>query len=65
MANSKNFDPKISLKSTSERSISDPIVEPEVKEEEAPTPQRMIDALYYVLMERLDNIEQKIDKLNG
>lgn len=65
MANSKNFDPKISLKSTSERSISDPIVEEEVKEEEAPTPQRMIDALYYVLMERLDIIEKKIDELHG
>jgi tetrahydromethanopterin S-methyltransferase subunit G len=32
---------------------------------ELPTPQLMIDSLYQILMKRLDEIEEKIDKLNG
>jgi tetrahydromethanopterin S-methyltransferase subunit G len=41
------------------------VPEEPVEEAELPTPQLMIDSLYQILMKRLDEIEEKIDKLNG
>ena len=51
---------------TSSRSLTDPVPEPELeKDPNAPTAEVMIDALYNILMTRLDQIEKKIDELNG
>lgn len=60
MPNSKNFSTEFLTKSTSSRSISDPLPEPEL-EENKPTAEQMIDALYGILMVRLDKIEEKIN----
>jgi hypothetical protein len=65
MADPKNFATQFLTKPTSSRSLTDPVLEEEIKEEELPTPQLMIDSLYQILMKRLDEIEEKIDKLNG
>jgi hypothetical protein len=67
MADSKNFATQFLTKPTSSRSLTDPVPEEEIKEEEPdlPSPQLMIDSLYQILMKRLDEIEEKIDKLNG
>jgi tetrahydromethanopterin S-methyltransferase subunit G len=65
MADSKNFAPQFLTKPASSRSLTDPVPEEEVEEAELPTPQLMIDSLYQILMKRLDEIEEKIDKLNG
>jgi hypothetical protein len=66
MADPKNFATQFLTKPTSSRSLTDPVPEEEpVEEAELPTPQLMIDSLYQILMKRLDEIEEKIDKLNG
>lgn len=66
MADPKNFATQFLTKPTSSRSLTDPVPEEEPAEEtELPTPQLMIDSLYQILMKRLDEIEEKIDKLNG
>jgi hypothetical protein len=66
MADSKNFATQFLTKPASSRSLTDPVPEEEPTEEaELPTPQLMIDSLYQILMKRLDEIEEKIDKLNG
>ena len=66
MADSKNFATQFLTKPTSSRSLTDPVPEEEIKEEpDLPSPQLMIDSLYQILMKRLDEIEEKIDKLNG
>lgn len=65
MADSKNFAAQFLSKSSSSRSLTDPEPpEPEIEKLE-PSPQQMIDALYRVLMERLNEIEKKIDEING
>ena len=66
MADSKNFATQFLTKPASSRSLTDPVPEAEPLEEAGlPTPQVMIDSLYQILMKRLDEIEEKIDKLNG
>jgi hypothetical protein len=66
MSNPKNFAAQILTKSASSRSLTDPVPEPELeKDPNAPTPEIMIDALYNIMMQRFDEIEKKIDKLNG
>ena len=65
MADSKNFATQFLTKPASSRSLTDPVPEEELKEAELPTPQLMIDSLYQILMKRLDEIEEKIDKLTG
>ena len=65
MADSKNFATQFLTKPASSRSLTDPVPEEELEEAELPTPQLMIDSLYQILMKRLDEIEEKIDKLNG
>jgi hypothetical protein len=66
MGDPKNFATQFLTKPTSSRSLTDPVPEEEIKEEaDLPTPQLMIDSLYQILMKRLDEIEEKIDKLNG
>lgn len=64
MSDLKNFSQQFLLgsRSSEPRGIAD--VDPVVSEgEELPSPQFMIDALYYALMERLDVIEAKLDRL--
>lgn len=61
MANAKNFLGDFSKKPTSGRSLTD---EP-VQDPEQPSPEQMIDALYFVLMERLDRIEELIKGTHG
>jgi hypothetical protein len=65
MGNPKNFAPQFLQKPASERSLTDPVPEEEPEDPNTPTPEIMIDALYQILMKRLDVIEEKIDKLNG
>jgi hypothetical protein len=65
MADSKNFATQFLTKPASSRSLTDPVPEEELEEAHLPTPQLMIDSLYQILMKRLDEIEEKIDKLNG
>jgi hypothetical protein len=65
MADPKNFATQFLTKPTSSRSLTDPVPEEQSEEAELPTPQLMIDSLYQILMKRLDEIEEKIDKLNG
>jgi hypothetical protein len=66
MADSKNFATQFLTKPASSRSLTDPVPEAEPLEEpDLPSPQLMIDSLYQILMKRLDEIEEKIDKLNG
>jgi hypothetical protein len=64
MSNSKNFASQIFAKSSSSRSLTDPVpIEEEALEEpELPTPQEMIDSLYAILMQRLDKIESLLTK---
>jgi hypothetical protein len=59
MSDAKNFASQVFQKSASSRSLTDPVPETEepIEQEQLPTPQYMIDSLYYVLMERLDKIE--------
>jgi len=58
MSNSKNFATQFLTKSSSSRSLTDPVPEQEEPlEEDVPTPQEMIDSLYRILMQRLDKIE--------
>ena len=58
----KNFDGFIQNPAPSSRGIAD---EPSVpnRQEEGPTPQQMIDALYYVLTERLDRLESQLNTI--
>jgi hypothetical protein len=63
MSNSKNFATQFLTKSSSTRSLTDPVPEiEEPLEEDVPTPQDMIDSLYRILMGRLDKIEELIQK---
>ena len=62
MGNTKNFAPQFLQKSASERSLTDPVPEEQLEEPNTPTPEVMIDALYNILMERLDKIEALIQK---
>jgi hypothetical protein len=66
MSGFENFSPEILMGSrpSGSRGIADesPVVDelaPDV-----PSAQQMIDALYYALMERLDVIEAKLDRLS-
>ena len=68
MSDLKNFSPDFLMGSrpSVSRGIADDSVQDEVVGEAVPTPQVMIDALYSVLMERLDAVEAKLDRLlNG
>jgi hypothetical protein len=61
----ENFSPEIIMgsRASGSRGITDdPIVE-ETTDEPVPSVAEMVDALYYILMERLDVIEAKLDKL--
>ena len=63
MSNSKKFSGEfLENPAPSSRGIAD---EPSVpnRQEEGPTPQQMIDALYYVLTERLDRIEGQLNTI--
>lgn len=62
MGNPKNFAPQFLQKPASERSLTDPVPEPELEEPNAPTAEVMIDALYNILMKRLDAIEELLTK---
>lgn len=64
MGNPKNFATNFTQKQPSSRSLTDPVTEePEVTEEaQEATPQQMVDALYYILMQRLDHIEHLIQE---
>jgi len=66
MSGFENFSPEFIMGSrpSPSRGITDEHVEPE-SSEPVPTAQVMIDALYYALMERLDVIEAKLDRLLG
>lgn len=59
MPDSKNFAAQILGKSTSSRSLTDPVPEPEekIEEPELPSAQLMIDSLYQIMMERFDKLE--------
>ncbi len=57
MPDSKNFAAQILGKSTSSRSLTDPVPEPKEEEPELPSPQLMIDSLYQIMMERFDKLE--------
>jgi hypothetical protein len=62
MADLKNFSIDFEQKSSSSRGIADA---PEPEAEPAPrvpSAQEMIDALYYYLEKRLNEIEAKVDK---
>lgn len=65
MSDLKNFSPDFLMGSrpSVSRGIADAPVQDEVVDDAVPTPQVMIDALYSVLMERLDVIEAKLDRL--
>lgn len=58
----KNFGGNFIKSSPSSRGIAD---EPSVpqEQEESPRAEEMIDALYYVLMERLDRIEKQLQTI--
>jgi hypothetical protein len=63
MSNSKNFATQFLTKSSSTRSLTDPVPEiEEPLEQDVPTPQDMIDSLYQILMQRLDKIESLIQE---
>lgn len=63
MPNPKNFAPQFLQKPASERSLTDPVPEPELEADpNAPSAEVMIDALYNILMKRLDAIEQLLNK---
>lgn len=66
MADFKNFAAEILGTSTSQRGLTDPIPEP-VEEVVQVTPEiaEMIDALYNILMVRLDKIESLLNKISG
>jgi hypothetical protein len=61
----ENFAAQFLQKAPSSRSLTDPVPEEELEEPDVPSAQLMIDSLYQILMKRLDEIEEKIDKLNG
>ncbi len=65
MSGFENFSPEFLMGSrpSVSRGIADGPVEDVAVAEDVPTPQVMIDALYYALMERLDAIEAKLDRL--
>jgi len=65
MSDFKNFSPEFIMgsRTSASRGITDEHVEVE-DSEPVPSPQQMIDALYYALMERLDAIEAKLDRLS-
>lgn len=63
MGNSKNFATQILGKSTSSRSLTDPVPEEvleEAPQDDFPPAQIMIDTLYNILMQRLDHIEHLV-----
>jgi len=62
MPDSKNFATQIFTKSSSSRSLTDPVPEEKSEEPELPSAQLMIDSLYQIMMERLDKIEALIQK---
>jgi hypothetical protein len=62
MSDSKNFAAQILGKSTSSRSLTDPVPEPKEDEPELPSPQLMIDSLYQIMMERFDKLEALVQK---
>ena len=64
MSDFKNFSPDFLMGSrpSVSRGITDEVVEP-VPSEVEPSAQVMIDALYFALMDRLDVIEAKLDRL--
>ena len=62
MPDQKNFATQFLGKSTSSRSLTDPVPEEKLEEPELPSAQVMIDSLYQILMERLDKIEALIQK---
>lgn len=62
MGNDKNFPPQFSQKQPSNRSLTDPVPEPEVDQPPQISSEQMIDALYYILMQRLDHIEHLIEE---
>jgi hypothetical protein len=63
MANSKNFAPQFLQKPASERSLTDPVPEPELEADpNTPTAEVMIDALYGIMMKRFDAIEELLKK---
>jgi hypothetical protein len=66
MSGFENFSPEFIMGSrpSGSRGITDEHVEVEASEA-VPSPQVMIDALYYAMMERLDVIEAKLDRLLG
>jgi hypothetical protein len=66
MSDLKNFSPDFLMGSrpSVSRGIADEPVQEEVVDDSVPSPQVMIDALYYALMERLDAIEAKLDRLS-
>jgi hypothetical protein len=61
----ENFAAQFLQKAPSSRSLTDPVPEEKLEEPDVPSAQLMIDSLYQILMKRLDEIEEKIDKLNG
>lgn len=66
MSDLKNFSPEFLMGSrpSASRGIADGPVQEELVDDSVPTPQVMIDALYHALMERLDAIEAKLDRLS-
>jgi len=63
MSGFENFSPEFLMGSrpTASRGITDdPVVE---EESDTPPVHVMVDALYYALMDRLDAIEAKLDRL--
>lgn len=65
MADAKNFAASFSQKQPSSRSLTDPVPEEEELEQTPQTsPEQMIDALYYILMQRLDHIEHMIEEID-
>ena len=65
MSDFKNFSPDFLMGSrpSVSRGITDEPVSEPVRSEGEPSAQVMIDALYFALMERLDVIEAKLDRL--
>ena len=62
MGNSKKFFDGISENSGPSRGIADITSVPE-PEDDTPSAEEMIDALYFVLTKRLDEIEAKIESI--
>jgi hypothetical protein len=62
MPDLKNFSIDFSGKSSSSRGIADAPEEPAEPPTPVPSAQEMIDALYYYLEKRLNEIEAKVDE---